>query len=190
MRYKNYNKVLNWQEITELVKQEALALSVPNGLIVIKQNDNLFSDINFFIQVLKTLKVNHWFKFYYDGQFDYLDTSINYDKYIDESQLDNDVSLFSDEGEKLDGFNFIKQEFLSSKDTNNLLDKISKEVNTINSSDSFRVNRLSDIGKSAQKFLSYHTFGRYHLDPAAVPFTGVAYEYKTPSYNQIGRAHV
>ena len=35
MRYKNYNKVLNWQEITELVKQETLALSVPNGLIVI-----------------------------------------------------------------------------------------------------------------------------------------------------------
>lgn len=184
MRYKNYNKVLNWQEITELVKQETLALSVPNGLIVIKQNDNLLSDINFFIQVLKTLKVNHWFKFYYDGQFDYLDTSTNYDKYIDESELDNDVSLFSDEGKKLDGFNFIKQEFLSLKDTNNLLDKISKEVNTINSSDSFRVNRLSDIGKSAQKFLSYHTFGRYHLDPAAAPFTGVAYEYKTPSYNQ------
>ena len=55
MRYKNYNKVLNWQEITELVKQETLALSVPNGLIVIKQNDNLLSDINFFIQVFKLI---------------------------------------------------------------------------------------------------------------------------------------
>ena len=92
MRYKNYNKVLNWQEITELVKQETLALSVPNGLIVIKQNDNLLSDINFFIQVLKTLKVNHWFKFYYDGQFDYLDTSTNYDKYIEDSAINKDLN--------------------------------------------------------------------------------------------------
>lgn len=185
MRYKNYNKILNWQEISELVKKENIALSVPNGLIVIKQNEDLFSDIHFFIQVLKKLKVNHWFKFYYDGEYDYLNTSINVNTYINESQLDNDVSLFSYEGEKIDGFNFIKKEFLSPKDTNDLLDKISKEVNTISSSsDSFRVNKLSDIGKMAQNFLSYHTFGRYHLDPAAAPFTGVAYEYKTPSYNQ------
>ena len=33
MRYKNYNKVLNWQEITELVKQETLALLIVLGLL-------------------------------------------------------------------------------------------------------------------------------------------------------------
>lgn len=181
MRKLLYKNTINWEEVSAYVSRDDVIVGIPDGFLGFKKTDNFKEKLEYLIGAFDNLSSIHWIKFFYNAEFDEKDI-VNLEQEV--HGFSKDIVLLSAQGKELDALNFLEKEFTDSKDNVDFNSIFSDSHYKLDSFPDYRVRPVSEIGISAENYLSRHTLGRYHLDPAAAPFTGVAFEYKTPSYNQ------
>lgn len=176
-----YQNKINWTEVAEYAKKEDVLIYLPDGFSGFKKSGNLKNKINYLISTFDKLSLKHWINFFYSAEFY---QNLSNENHVETKDFSKDIVLLSSSGKELDALNFLNEEFEVPKDHVDFNDLISKTKFKVKSNSDYRIKSVFEIGDRAEKFLSKHTLGRYHLDPAAAPFTGVAFEYKTPSYQE------
>lgn len=180
---------IDWTKIADLVKYEDILLCLPNQFLGVKKNKNFLCEVKKTLNYFKKLNSTHWLSFYNESDLSLVkkavEQSYNWAQNSTHSfELKDDLSLFSHEGELLDSLTFLDNELCDSKHEVDFSEIILDNRNFFTEKSRLRSMDVDELAPAADCFLKKKTIGRYHLDPAAAPFTGVAYEYKTPSYPQ------
>ena len=180
-----------WIDLEDIVKKEDVILCFPEFFLGIKKNERFLKQLHQTIQQLDELELSHWITFFDNSDFSNQENEINYlydfisDKEKDVSiVLNSDISMISLNLDTIDELYFLDKQFSDLKSEINFNDIILSNKHKIQNMDNWRYMPIDKIGKTAECFLKRKVYGRYHLDPAASPFTGIAFEYKNPQYNQ------
>lgn len=174
---------INWEKLDNCVKEADVLVPVPDAFIGFKKRKNLKESVEYFRESLQKLGTNHWINFFYDADFTEFKEEIKNPLFLD-VELTKDISLFSTEGLLIDSFNLLKEEFSDEREEVDFNEVLDNGKNQLLSESNYRLESTFEIGKQAEEFLEHHVLGSYHLNPAAAPFTGVSFEYKTPSYRK------